>query len=195
MSLEYQIEEPPQVSIAPLDVEQRRQYKNERKKFISRQLYNIMEYILTCSFCFLCGYIVALLANLGHSCMTCLLIWVLFYASRVLRLSLNLKNKLEKEKLKHVIFMVVKNCFYIISYAGILIHYYSNATRILNAVLFFLNLSAIIPLIGYTMPKNNCFSFMRWMKILLSLIRSITITLALLSYRSIYKITIATACM
>jgi hypothetical protein len=36
---------------------------------------------------------------------------------------------------------------------------------------------------------------MRWMKILLSLMRSITITLVLLSYRNIYKITIATACL
>lgn len=195
MSFDYQIEEPPQVSIAPSDVEQRRQYRNERKAFILRQLYNVMEYIAASLLCFCIGYIVAALTNVGHCCMACLLIWIIFYIYRIIRLSRNLRQKVERERFRHIIFMLVKNCLNIISFTAILIEFNVNARWVISIALLFINIAAITPIIGYTKPKNNCFSFMRWMKILLALNRSITITLVLLSYRKIYKITYTTACL
>ncbi len=195
MSLDVHMEEPIPLHISPLEVEQRIQYKLKRKQFIIRQLHNIMEYVATLFACYCIAYAILLFHQIGYSCLACLLLWCILYASRIVRLSLYLRYQLESDKRKHIICMVIKNALNVLSYLGILIFYFFKTYNLLVCIILAINIAAILPLIGYTKPKNTCFGFMRCIKVLMAIVRSVTISLVLLFYSKFINFALSNACM
>ena len=171
------------------EVEQRRVYKSRRKLHILKQLNNMFEYILVMALALLTSYLVSIIITPAQGLLSVLYSWILFYITRIIRLSLQLRDFMEKDKKKHVISAITKNSCCIISYLLIVIYYAHKHFVIMYTTILLQVLSLLLPLILYTQPTNSCFCLTKWLKFVGSLIRSCVIILLVMIYGGVYKTT------
>jgi hypothetical protein len=171
------------------EVELRRVYRNRRKLHILKQLKNMFEYVMVMALALLTSYLVSIIITPVQGLLSVLYSWILFYISRIVRLSYQLRDFMEKDKKKHVISAIAKNSCIIVSYTLIILYYAFRNFVIMYTILIFQVISLLLPIIFYTQPTNSCFCMTKWLKFVGSLIRTSVIILLIMIYGGVYKAT------
>jgi hypothetical protein len=166
------------------EVEQWLQYRCNRKAYVSRQLLNLLEYLMAFNISIVCAAITAILYKESsitrRTAMTITAVWIAFYIIRTIRLLILLSSHLEPVKRLHVIRTIVKNILTLLSHIGILLHLWAYISSIIIIVTP-LWLSYLLPLFMRIKSTNLCYSTLYIMKLIISLYRISCIILWMLS--------------
>ena len=177
---------PSHIQLNSDEIEARRQYISRRKKYIIRQLCNIYEYIIAMAASVIVAYPICFKINPLQGYLSVFIVWAVFYITRIVRHSLQLKLVQEAEKKSHMIVTLIKNiliiCTCILSQFA-----FTGNKKLAIAAMLPIALAVLLPLVAYSKPTNSCYSLTLWLKLILSTIRCAVVCLVLAINNDIMK--------
>jgi hypothetical protein len=166
------------------EVEKALMARSQRRRYIGRQVGNIMEYVymgLVLSVILIICYSVSF--SMVRSYALVLVVMCIFYALRSVRYMIYLwRVALTSSKKKHIIVSVIKSTFKMISYIILICYCFRNVRNKLQYVvpaIIMLYIGILNPIILSSKSTNFCFSIQRSIKICANVLIAIQITLLL----------------
>ena len=159
------------------------QHKSERRRFLTRQLLNVFEYVIAFFTSIVIGLILCCLneiyVNYKQIISYICLVWTALYISRIIRMLIFLKHITDQVKRRHVISTIIKYFLLVATHIQISIYCFIDFANIYTIVIP--QFAALfMPFFVFNKASNNCFSLIRTIKFVFSIIRFLVVMMLLL---------------